>query len=73
MYWYFDGETRTSLRTRTSHGEKEFNESLLAARRKQIGNLSKSQFLSLLNGTLSTASFRQHLHDNGFLMGENAE
>ena len=67
MFWYFDGDRKTSIRTRTSHGEKKFDDSLLAMRRKQIGSLSKAQFLALLNGSLSPAVFRQHLLDNGIL------
>jgi hypothetical protein len=30
MFWYYDGERKTSLRTRTSQGEKEFDDSMLS-------------------------------------------
>ena len=65
MFWYYDGERKTSLRTRTSQGEKEFNDSMLSMRRKQIGNLSKEQFIALLQGKMTPEEFRQHLieHD----------
>ncbi len=42
MFWYYDGDKKSSLRTRTSHGEKEFNDSMLSLRRRQIGSLSKA-------------------------------
>ena len=45
MFWYFDGEHKSSLHTRTSHGEKEFDDSMLALRRRQIGNLPKPRML----------------------------
>ena len=67
MFWYFDGDRKTSVRTRTSHGEKEFDDSLLSMRRRQIGQLSKPQFLALLNGSLTPEAFRQHLLDTGVL------
>ena len=70
MFWYFDGDRKTSVRTRTSHGEKEFDDSLLSMRRKQIGHLSKPQFLALLNGSLTPEAFRQHLLDSGVLQSE---
>ena len=70
MFWYFDGDRKTSVRTRTSHGEREFDDSLLSLRRKQIGSLSKPQFLALLNGSLTPEAFRQHLLNTGILQPE---
>jgi hypothetical protein len=67
MFWYYDGERKSSLHTRTSHGEKEFDDSMLALRRRQIGNLSKPQMLELLAGTLTAEQFREHLVAQGIL------
>ena len=70
MFWYYYGARKTSLRTRTSQGEKEFDEAMLSMRRKQVGNLSKSQFLEMLNGQLSPEIYLQHLLDNGIIQLE---
>lgn len=40
-FWYYDSEKKSSLHTRTSHGEKEFGNSMPSMRRRQIGNLSR--------------------------------
>ncbi len=73
MFWYYDGDKKSPLRTRTSHGEKEFNDSMLSLRRRQIGSLSKAQFLSLLGGTLTPEAYRQHLLDSDVLLPTEAE
>ncbi len=67
MFWYYDGERKSSLHTRTSHGEKEFDDSMLAMRRRQIGGLSKTQMLELLAGTLTIEQFRTHLISQGII------
>lgn len=67
MFWYYLGDRKTALRTRTSQGEKEFDDSMLSLRRKQVGNLTKSQFLEMLNGRLTETAYRQHLLDNGIV------
>lgn len=73
MFWYYDGERKTSLRTRTSQGEKEFNASMLSMRRKQIGNLSKEDFLELLLGRMTAEQFRQHLIEQGVVEEQESE
>jgi len=70
MFWYYLGDRKTALRTRTSQGEKEFDDFMLSLRRKQLGNLTKSQFLEMLNGRLTEEAFRQHLLDNGIIQLE---
>ncbi len=37
MYWFYINGKKTSVRIRTSNGEKEFDDFLLAERRKQMG------------------------------------
>ncbi len=71
MFWYYLGDRKTALRTRTSQDEKEFSDSLLSLRRKQIGNLSKSQFLEMLNGRLTEEAYRQHLLENGIVQADD--
>lgn len=43
MYWLYADDKKTSVRTRLSHGEKEYGQKLLAAMRKQL-KLSKAGF-----------------------------
>ena len=52
-------------RTRTSHGEKEFNDGLMAERRKQIGLVSKQQMLDLIECPLSADDLQQILIEGG--------
>ncbi len=40
-------------------------------RRKQVGNLAKSQFLEMLNGRLTEEAYRQHLLDNGIVQTDD--
>ncbi len=70
MFWYYLGDRKTALRTRTSQGEKEFDDSLLSLRRKQIGNLSKAQFLEVLNGRLTEEAYRQYLLQSGIIQAD---
>lgn len=65
MFWYYLDGKKTTIRTRTSHGEKEFNESLLAERRKQIGLNNKQQICELIECPLSKEGLKQILIENG--------
>jgi hypothetical protein len=49
MFWYYLDGKKTGVRTRTSQGEREFNDGLLSQRRKQIGLSNKKQMLDLIN------------------------
>jgi len=71
MFWYhFDGK-KTSVRTRTSQGEKEFNDGLLSQRRKQIGLSNKKQMLDLMNCPLKADELKQILIENGRIKPPN--
>ncbi len=70
MFWYYYGDRKTALRTRTSQGERKFDDSMLSMRRKQVGNLSKAQFLEMLDGRLTPETYLQHLLDNGIFQAE---
>jgi len=65
VFWYYLGGKKTSVRTRTSHGEKEFNDGLMAERRKQIGLASKEQMLDLIECPLSADDLHQILIEGG--------
>jgi len=71
MFWYhFDGK-KTSVRTRTSQGEMEFNDGLLSQRRKQIGLSNKKQMLDLMNCPLKADELKQILIENGRIKPPN--
>jgi hypothetical protein len=40
---------------------------MLSMRRKQVGNLSKVQFLEMLDGRLTPEAYLQHLLGNGII------
>ncbi|MCJ7624967.1 MAG: hypothetical protein MUO76_15810 [Anaerolineaceae bacterium] len=65
MFWYYLNGNKTSVRTRTSQGEKEFNDGLLSQRRKQIGLSNKKQMLDLINCLLKPYELKQILIENG--------
>ncbi len=63
MYWYWLDGKKSSVRTRTSHGEKQFDDSMLSMRQKQIGNLSKEQMIDFIECPFTADQLRQHLLD----------
>ncbi len=65
MFWYYLDGKKTSIRTRTSHGENEFNDSLMSERRKQIGLASKQQMIDLIECPLTSDKLKQILIENG--------
>ena len=58
IYWTLSGK-KTAIHTRTSHGSKykTLGDSLLGNMAKQCGGLSKSNFLKLVDCTLSREEF----------------
>ena len=67
MFWYYYKGRKTSLRTRTSQGEKEFDESMLSMRRRQLGSLTKAQFMDLMNRLMTPEAYLQHLLGNAVI------
>lgn len=65
MYWYYASGKKTSLRTRASNGEKEFDDSLASQRRKQMGGISRKQFQDFISCSFTKEQFLQHLLDTG--------
>ena len=64
MFWLYVNGKKTSVRTRTSHGEREFGESMLGIRGKQIG-LTKQQTLDFIRCPLGEAELREILIASG--------
>ena len=65
MFWYYLDGKKTSVRTRTSHEENEFNDGLMTERCKQIGLTSKEQMLDLIECPLSADDLQQILIESG--------
>ena len=64
MFWLYCEGKKTSVYTKTSHSEKEFNDFLLSQRCKQI-KLNKQQFIDFLNCPLTEENYLQILKSNG--------
>jgi len=56
MLWFFVDGKRTSLRTRISHGLKEYSDPLLAQMAKQL-NISKYHLEKFFDCTLTEAEY----------------
>ena len=67
MFWYYYEGRRTSVRTRTSHGEREFDDALFHQRRKQMGGLSRKQMNDFIDCPLSAADYAKHLIGGGLV------
>lgn len=64
MYWLYIGSRKTSVRTRISHSESEYNDRLLSQMAKQVG-LSKAEFDDLIECPLSRDEYVQLLQTRG--------
>lgn len=64
MYTLFVEGKRTSIRTRISHGLKEYDDHLLGQMAKQV-KLTKEQLLELIDCPMSEEQYRKILLDSG--------
>lgn len=71
MYLYYHNDKKTHIITKISQGETEFNEAILAERRKQMRLPKKKDFLDFMECPLSHQDYAKILLDNGHL--ENIE
>ena len=65
MFWLFVDGKRSSVRTRTSQGERNFDDSLMNQRRKQMGNLSKKQMEDFIDCPLTYKDYVDVLEKAG--------
>ena len=73
MFWFYYDDKKSSIRTRTSHNEKEYDETLLGERKKQM-RLTKKQFISFIDCSLSENAYRQYLiEENHIRLTKNKE
>lgn len=66
MYWYYVDGKKTSLRTRVSNGEKEYNDYLLGERKKQL-HLSKIDFIRFIECPLTAEQYKKHLIESNII------
>jgi hypothetical protein len=64
MYWFYLGDKKTSVRTRISHGENEYSDSLLGRMAKQV-HLSKKELLEFIDCDLTEKQYTKILVENG--------
>ncbi len=61
VFWLYDGERQTSVKTRVSHGKSEYDDNLLAQMRKQLGLDTKKQLFDLVECPLSYQDYLELL------------
>jgi hypothetical protein len=66
MYLFYYENKKTSVRTRLSHGAKEYSDNLLAQMAKQV-KLDRSQFDDLIDCPLTAKGYVQHLIAKGHI------
>ncbi|HUX14763.1 MAG TPA: hypothetical protein VMV30_00040 [Candidatus Lokiarchaeia archaeon] len=64
MFWLVIGGKKTSIRTRISHGGKEYGDQLLTLMSRQIG-LSKSELYRLIDCAMDGEKLRSVLVERG--------
>jgi len=64
MFWLYVGGRRTSIRTRISHGAKEYNDSLLAMVAKQV-RLRRADLDDLIECSLTGEDYLKLLTEQG--------
>lgn len=64
LYWLWVDDKRTGIRTRISHGKKEYDDNLLGMMARQL-KLRKKQFVSFLDCPLTKEQYIQLLIDAG--------
>lgn len=67
MYWLYAGDKKTSIRTRLSHGEKEYGQKLLAAMRKQL-KLTKVDFDRFMDCPMTGEQYLELLITQGHVV-----
>ena len=70
MYWFFSGERKTSIRTRISHGESEYDDYLLGLVSRQM-KLSKQQLLGFVVCALKYSGYLKLLKAAGHVIDDD--
>jgi hypothetical protein len=65
MLWFFDGERKTSIRTRFSHSLKEYSDNLCAQVRKQIKLENSREFADFMDCTTKYPEYLKLMKDRG--------
>ncbi|MGD0094568.1 MAG: hypothetical protein ABSE73_32055 [Planctomycetota bacterium] len=65
MFWLFVEGKRTSVHTYTSQGERDFGDSLMNQRRKQMGGLSRKQMQDFIECPFSHKDYIDVLEKAG--------
>ena len=64
VFWLYHGGRKTGVKTRLSHGTKDYGDSLLAQIKRQL-RISKSQLLDLVQCPMSYEAYVEHLLRTG--------
>lgn len=64
---------KTDIRTRISHGEKDFDDSLLSQRKKQMELKTKQQIIDFINCPMSKEDYINFLIDIGKIKADKKD
>lgn len=73
MFWLLADGRKTQIRTRVSHGEKTFDDSLASQRRKQLGGLSKDQMRDFIECPLTKEQYLAFVVQNRLVQLRGSE
>jgi hypothetical protein len=68
VFWLYDGELQTLVKTRISHGGSEYGDNLLAKMRQQLGLDTKAQLFELVKCPLSHQDYLNLLVKKGVVI-----
>lgn len=67
FFWFYCENKKSSVFTKTSHGEKEFGDNLLKQRKDQMKFETKRQFVSFYTCPMAEKEYRDYLINRGYL------
>ena len=67
FFWFYYNGLRTHIKTRISHGNEEYEDSLLSAMKKQLQLDSMNDLEDLINCPMSQMDYIKQLHDKNQL------
>lgn len=71
IYYSIDGK-KTAVKTKTSHGQREISDDLIAKMARQV-KVSRSEFLDLIDCPLSRKDYESILVSSGFITRHQTE
>lgn len=67
FFWFYCDKRKTSVFTKTSNGEKEFEENMLNQRKKQMKLKTKEQFVDFYKCPMKEKEYKDYLIKCGYI------